>query len=482
MQINARICKATIWVFVRNGLTQVMSFVTFMVLARLLSIDDFGKVAAVYIFTELASHISGFGFADALVQKYKYTDKQFWSACWFILMISALITSVLFFGAQVWHAFLPLEDQLESIPRLLGFASIVLLFSPLSNCFEARYRKTLNIKVITIIQISSILVASIIGISMAFGGYGVWSLIAQKIAMELIRLMLYLFKQIHSLQFSFSFSFIKNLSYFGVPLVGTKLVQELTNKGAHAALACFYDTFLLGIYSTGGKFLAIINQLFGSIGGQVLFPLFTEQQFNQSKLEDALLKTMNLALFASILLFCGLSLFADPLVYLLFGEKWQASGKIFAILSLAGISSFQVKILNSYLKATGLTVLQLKISIISLVINILLLFIFLPYGIEKIAYSQTLKSFLIVALIICLIGHITKTVLRPVLNLYFKHLYGSICLLSVIVINLNEGALKASLNLEILFSLGVSLYVIILLIADRHFAKLLKQLIHRFLA
>lgn len=477
-----KIFRATLWSIASNGLTQVMSFITFMILSRLLSVDDFGKVAAVYIFTEIASHISGFGFADALVQKYKYNDKQFWSACWFILFISALVAGILFVGAQVWHAFLPFDDKTESIPLLLGYASLILLFSPLSNCFEARYRKTLNIRVITINKSASSLLGATTGIFLALSGFGAWSLIGQKIITEFLRLTFYLLREIHTIQFELSRSFLMELAYYGVPLVGKKVIQELRLKGAHVILGVFYDTFLLGIYSTGGKFLTLINQVMASIGGQVLFPMFTEQQFNRSNLGDALLKLVNLALFISIILFSSLSFFADSLICLLFGEKWQASGKIFAILSLAGISSFQVKVFNSYLNAIGLTKSQLKVSLIGLLANILLLYLFLPYGINKIAFSQLLLSFLIFAITLHYVVASYDKVFKPLKALYFKHFYASFALLLVLVVNLNEGILKASLNLEIFFSLGVSLYVIILLIVDPYFTKLLKSLHKGFFA
>ena len=86
---KAKIIKGIFWVGLKSIATHFMGFITFLILARLLSVEDFGKVAIVYLFTELATHVAGMGFAEGLIQRYQYKNRQFCSAICFVFFVQS---------------------------------------------------------------------------------------------------------------------------------------------------------------------------------------------------------------------------------------------------------------------------------------------------------------------------------------------------------------------------------------------------------
>jgi len=462
---KAKIIKGIFWVGLKSIATHFMGFITFLILARLLSVEDFGKVAIVYLFTELATHVAGMGFAEGLIQRYEYKNRQFCSAICFVFFVSAVISLFLFSVGLFFHIY-AYKGDLESIPLLLSFTALALLFSPSSKCFEAKYRKSLNIQKIAKYELFSIFVSAVVGVSLAFMGFGAWSLVFQTLALNIVRFFSYFFTEVRSFEFNIDKKFIKSLSRFGLPTIGSKIMQYSSNKAAHGLLAILYDVYLLGIYSTGNKLMVVFKEQFASLCGHIIFPVFSEQQTQPEQLVKSLFKTIQLSLIFSIIIFSALSVFSDSIIIILFGEKWADSAKIFSILAIAAIFNLQERIFTACLKSVGKTGLLFKVSIINLILSISILLLVINYGIVAIAYAQLLKVLLFCIILCKVTSNIIKINLQPLRLLYFKHLFFSLFLIYLVYLNLLDVDFVSFEKKLLLLFLSAFIYLVATVLSD----------------
>ena len=322
-----------LWSSVQRFGTILISFMSNIILARLLTPDDYGCIGMLMIFLALASTFIDGGLGSALIQKKEPTEEDYSTIFYWNLIISIILYIFLYISA-------PLVAQFYGIPLLssiLKVQGIVLITNSLSIIQLNRLKKQLEFKKIATISIVSA-VSVVIAIILAYRGWGVWSLVIQQLFVSFFNtVLLWVYGQWVPL-FIFSKKSFKELFNFGSFILLSNLVNTFCNNIQGLLIGKFFAPATMGLYSQARKLEEIASTSFSSVVDQVSYPVLAKVQ-NDRILFVSMLKKLIISLaYISFPMMIVLILIAEPLITLLYSDKWIECVPYFRILCVAGVA------------------------------------------------------------------------------------------------------------------------------------------------
>lgn len=332
--LKAKTVSGMIWSALQKFGTMGISFVSNIVLARLLTPDDYGCIGMLAIFITVSNTFVDGGFGSALIQKKEPTQKDYSTIFWWNLFLSVVLYGVLFISAPAVSRFynIPL---LESVLQVQG---IVLIINALNIVQTNQLRKSINFKRLATIHLVSHIVAAIVAIVLAYNDWGVWALVTQQIiASSITSIMLWIMNRwLPSL--CFSFESFKQLFSFGGFILASNLINTFCNNIQGLLIGKFFNPAILGYYTQARKLEEIASTSFSNVVDQVSYPVLSKLQSDNIGLKNALKKLTSSLAYVTFPMMMILILIAEPLITLLYGEKWLLSVPYFQILCIAGIA------------------------------------------------------------------------------------------------------------------------------------------------
>lgn len=316
--LKQKTIKGTAWSMIDSVANQGITFLVGLVLARLLTPQEYGLIGIILIFVAVFNSIVDSGFSNALIRK---TDAK--NIDYNTVFISNLVMSVVLFGAMFfsapWIAKFFSQPQLEPLAKVM--ASIVLI-----NAFAIIQRTLLVKKIDFKTQTKISLIASIssggIGIAMALCGYGVWSLVGQQISRQLLNtLFLWVFTKWYP-RLQFSFESFKELFGFGWKLLASSLIDTLWREIYQVVIGKFYTPATLGQYTRAHQFSSIASSNLTSIIQRVSYPVLSSIKDDIVRLKMAYKRVIKITMLITFSLMLGLAAVAKPFVLVLIGEQW----------------------------------------------------------------------------------------------------------------------------------------------------------------
>ena len=367
---------------------QAVQLLVQIFLARLLDPAQFGLIGMLLIFTAVAQSIMDSGFGSALIQK-KDADQTDASSIFFFNLILGVILALLLFLAAPLISKFYLQPALTTITRVLSLTLIINAFSLVQKSLLA---KKMDFKTQMKISLLAVIISGVIGIVMAFRGFGVWSLVAQMVSKSLFQsIFLWLFNDWRPSAI-FSLYSLKSMFSFGSKLLVSGLIDTVFNNIYQTFIGKVYSPTDLGFFSKAKSIETAAVQATGSSLGQVLFPSLVHFQDDVVNLKKAYRKTIKLSLFLHFPLMIGLWAIADPLFRFLLTDKWAPSIPYFQILCVAGLL-FPLHVLNlNILKVKGRSDLFLRLEIIKKATVILAIVLTYRHGIMVMLYGQVITS------------------------------------------------------------------------------------------
>lgn len=336
MQENLKVktISGMIWSALQRFGTMGISFVSNIVLARLLTPDDYGCIGMLAIFITVSNTFVDGGFGSALIQKKDVTQKDYSTIFWWNLFLSIVLYGVLFVSAPAVSRFynIPL---LESVLQVQG---IVLIINALNIVQTNQLRKSINFKRLATIHIVSHIVGAVLAIALAYMGWGVWALVAQQIvASSITSVMLWIMNRwMPSL--CFSVESFKQLFSFGGFILASNLINTFCNNVQGLLIGKIFNPAMLGYYTQARKLEEIASTSCSNVVDQVSYPVLSKLQSDNVGLKNAIQKLTSTLAYVTFPLMLILILIAEPLIMLLYGEKWLPSVPYFQILCIAGIA------------------------------------------------------------------------------------------------------------------------------------------------
>ncbi len=376
------------WSFIERFGTQIVLLITQIVLARLLTPFDFGLIGMLVIFIAISRVFIEGGLGTALIQKKDADDIDFSTVFLTNAIISVLLYVVLFFASPLVAAFF----RQPELKWLLRFVGLVLIFNSLGLVPFVKLEKELDFKIIAKSTILSSVLSSIVGITLAYKGMGVWALAIQMVVIYFFRTLLFWVFSGWRLPLIFSWRSFKALFDYGYKLLLSSLLDQVFQNIYLLIIGKFFLAKDLGYYTQAKKLQVVPVETLSAIVGSVTFPTFSKIQNEDEKLLLGFRKTIKMLVFINFPLMLGLAVIAKPLFFYVLGEVWMPAVPYFQLLCISGMFyTLQTSNLN-ILKVKGRSDLYLKLEVIKKVLVVLGIIIGINWGIAGLIWGSVITS------------------------------------------------------------------------------------------
>ncbi|MHB9056434.1 MAG: lipopolysaccharide biosynthesis protein [Paludibacteraceae bacterium] len=388
--LKSKMLDAFAWTTIDRFGQQIVQFVIGVILARILSPDDYGLIGMVAIFIAVSTVLVDGGFGQAIIKKQNASEKDFNTVFYFNIIASIVLYTILFFISPVISKFYN-QPQLTSILRVL---SLTALFYSIYFIQYVLLNKRMQFQSLALINIITVIVSGIVGIIMAYKGYGVWALVGQQISNQLIRSILFPVIVKWKPALLFSISVIKEFWSFSIPLLGTTLLNVLFNNIYVILLGKFYPKKKVGYYFQASKYSDTVNLTIQQILFSSTYPLLVQIQDDNERLiriQSRLVKTISLIFFPLIAV---LIVIAKPLFIVLITSKWIESIVLFQLLLIANLFTPIYSLNTSLLNAKGLTKQTFNLELVKKLLIVISIVICFSYGIKIMLLGYIIANFI----------------------------------------------------------------------------------------
>ena len=301
--------------FLGHGVT----FIVGIVLARILTPAEYGLIGIVTIFTTILTGIVDSGFSNSLIRKKDVSNDDYNTMFYTNLVFSIVLFVLLFFSAPLIAHFFA-RSELVNLTRVMGLILIIQAFSLVQNTILT---KRIDFKTKTKASVISAVVSGIIGIAMAYTGFGVWALVAQILSKQLFySSCFWIFnKWLPSRRFN-----VESLKYmwgFGWKMMLSGLLANIWNQLYQVVVGKFYSPATLGQYTRSKEYAQIFSSNFTSIVRNVTFPALAEVQDDKVRMVDAYKRVIKMTMLVTTILMISMGAVAEPLIYCLIGSQWK---------------------------------------------------------------------------------------------------------------------------------------------------------------
>ena len=372
-----------IWRFLERCGAQLVTFVVSIFLARLLDPNVYGIIALVTIFTSILQVFVDSGLGNALIQKKDADDLDFSTVFYFNMLVCVILYLIMFIAAPFIAAFYKMPE-LISVIRVL---SLVLIISGVKNVQQAYVSRNMLFKRFFFSTLGGTIGAAIIGIWMAYKGYGVWALVAQNIFNLSIDTIILWITVKWRPKLVFSFKRLKILYSFGWKLLGTSLINNVYNNIRQLIIGKMYSSSDLAYYNRGKQFPQLIDANVNTSIDSVLLPALSKEQDDKKRIKVMTRRAIKTSTYILFPLLTGLAVCAKPFVELILTEKWLESVPFLQIFCIAYMfEPIQTANLNA-IKAIGRSDIFFIQNLIKRSMGIILLIITMMISVKAIAFS-----------------------------------------------------------------------------------------------
>lgn len=296
-----------------------IAFLVSIVLARLLSPGDYGLIGLINIFIVIFNTILDGGLSTALIRKEKVTDTEFNTVFYTNLGISILLTFLLIVCAPWISSFF---KRPELIP-LLRAMSFILIINAFAIIQQTKLTRDINFKDQTKVSVIAHVGSGIIGIALAFLGYGVWALVAQQLSSRILATILFWFYAKWMPKLIFSWNSFKELFGFSWKLLVSRVINSLWGQLYQGVIGKCYSPHTLGLYTRAIQYAQMFSSGVSDVVLKVSLPVMSSIQNENERLIAATRKIIKTTMFVTFVFMMGMAAIASPLVFVLIGEKWM---------------------------------------------------------------------------------------------------------------------------------------------------------------
>ena len=368
---------------------QGVHFIVALILARVLAPEIFGTVALINVFIAILQVFVDSGLGNSLIQKKDADDLDFSSVFYFNICICCLLYLGMFFAAPAIAAFYNSSDLVSPI-RVI---SLILIISGVKNVQQAYVSRTMQFRKFFFATLGGTIGAAIIGIWMAYAGYGVWALIAQSLFNATVDTIILWCTVRWRPKRVFSLKRLIELFSYGWKLLISALLDTGYARLRQMIIGKLYSPASLAYYERGANFPENIVTNINSSINSVLFPAMSYEQENRERVRDITRRAIKVSSYIMWPMMMGLSACAGPLVSILLTDKWLPCVPFMRIFCIT-YAFYPIHTANlNAIKALGRSDIFLKLENIKKAIGLLLLIISMPHGVMVMAYSLLISSF-----------------------------------------------------------------------------------------
>ena len=383
--------------------THVLRFVVSLVMARLLAPSDYGTVGMLAIFMAIATTFQDSGFSSALIQKKDVNGDDYSTAFYFGMAVSIGFYAAFFFSAPAIASFYK-TPELVQITRTI---TLGLVINALSSVHQTHLTVNLKFGALATVSVVSLVVSSIIGIVLAYMGYGAWALVWQSVLGSAFNTVILWCVARWRPQLRFSLLSFKKLFGFGSKLLCSGMINTIYGNLYTLVIGRMFGAAEIGHFNRANGFAALPTDSVSGVVLRVNYPILSKFQDDTSRLIGAYRKLTRCVMFILVPSLFGMAAVAEPMVRVLIGEKWLPCVPLLQVLCIGMMWSPLTQINLNLLYVKGRTDLVLKLELIKKPIAFAILFLMIPFGIFWMCVGKAVYDFIA----FCFNCHYTKKIL-----------------------------------------------------------------------
>ncbi|WP_139956346.1 lipopolysaccharide biosynthesis protein [Flavicella sediminum] len=388
MSLQKQALSGVVWSFFNLFLTRGAAFVSTVFLAKILEPDDFGLLGMITIFMGIGTTLADTGLSTSLIRSVKVDDRDYSTVFYTNLLLSVVIYIIIFLIAPYVSVFYN-QPTLTDIIRVYCIGFIISATVSIQNTILT---KDMEFKKLTQYQMPATVVSIICGISLAYLGYGVWSLVWMFLINQTVRSLVFWYKASWKPILVFDTDRLKTHFEFGYKLTLSSLLNTGFKNIYNILIGKYYAISVLGFFERSQTFQHYIVSTMTSVLTNVSYPLLSKIQDDKEKLVRVFKKVMTVSFFVIAPIMLGLSVVAKPLFLSVLGEKWLEAVPFFQILCVSGVM-YPLHFLNiNLLKVLGRSDLFLKLEIYKKIVLLVVIAIAFQYGIYGLLLSSIFSS------------------------------------------------------------------------------------------
>ncbi len=372
------------WSALDNAARYGMQFMIGIVLARLLSPDDYGLLGLVGIVTVVCTALVNGGFTTALIRKKDATEEDYNTVFICNLTMSLLLYGVTFLCAPLIADFFSREE----LTPLVRVSSLGLIIGALGMVQQTRLTKRIDFKTQTKITLVASAVSGVVGIGMALTGFGVWALVGQQLTSQIIStILLYIYNRwLPCLRFSIE-SF-HELFGFGWKMMVSILLDAVWKELYQVIVGKFYNPATLGQYTRAKHYANLFSQNLTAVMERVTYPVLSSIQGDKERMVSAYRRMIRTSMFITTVALFSLGAVSEPLIYCMIGPKWHEASTYLPLICIT-YSLYPLHAINlNMLQVQGRSDLFLGLEVIKKIIILLPLFIGAFVGIMPMLWAN----------------------------------------------------------------------------------------------
>ncbi len=388
MSLKKKAAISLVWTYTQQFGNQLIGFVVSLILARVLLPEEFGLIGMITVVVAVGNVLLDGGLTKSLIREPDCDQDDYSTVFSFHLFASIFIYLIVYLIAPFIADFYE-QPELTAITRIYSLSIIITSFSVVQM---ARLTKIMDFKTLAIIAIPASIVGGVVGVGMAYTGFGVWSLVWSSLVTSTVSTVhLWIYSDwIPSIQFNKK-KFQKHFN-FGYKLTLSDFLNRIFNNIFLIVIGKYFSAAQLGFYTRAEtmKQLPVVN--ITNALNKVTYPLFVTIQDDDVRLKRVYKKLMLMVMFIVTPILIFLAVLAEPVFVFLFTDKWLPAVPYFQILCITGIlfplHSYNLTILN----VKGRSDLFLKLEVIKKIIIVLTIAVAIPFGIIALLYGQVIIS------------------------------------------------------------------------------------------
>lgn len=390
--LKAKTLSGVIWKFGERVSAQAVNFIVSIILARLLLPEDYGIIALVTVFITICNKIVVSGFATSLIQKKDADNLDFSTVFYFSLAVAVVLYTGLFFSAPFIADFNSAESDPQLFIQVIRVMGLNLFIIAVNSVQQAYVSRTMQFRKFFFSTIIGTVVSALAGIGMAYGGYGVWALVAQNIILAVVNGIVLWFMVKWRPELKFSFKRLKTLYSYGWKIFVASMLKILYNDLRSLVIGKVYTAADLAFYNKAQSFPQLIDTNVEGTIDSVLFPAISKKQSSVDDMRAMLRRAIKTTSYVLMPLLAGLSAVAKPFIIILLTDKWAESIPLMQILAFSFIFA-PVELENlQAIKAIGRSDVALKVETIKKVVGVIILIVSIPFGVTAIAVGMVIST------------------------------------------------------------------------------------------
>lgn len=392
--LKQKAIKGVAWSALERFSAQGVQFVLGLILARLLTPEDYGLIGMLAIFLAVSQTFIDSGFSSALIQKKGRDELDYSTTFYFNMVVSVAFYVLLFFAAPLIANFYD-QPILVQLTRVVGLSIVINAFGVVQR---AKFTINVDFKTQTKASLSSIIISGIVGIYLAYTGFGVWALVVQSLLRTSINVLVLWVISKWTPRDGFSYDRFKGLFSFGYKLLLSGLLDTVFKNIYTIVIGKVFSASSLGFFTRARQMAAFPSSNVTGILQRVTFPVLSEVQEDDVRLRSVYKKMIQLSALVVFPMMMGLAALAHPLIITILTDKWTETVWMLQIMCFS-MMWYPIHAINlNVINVKGRSDLFLRLEIIKKSLTTVMLLITIPLGIQAMLLGQVATSYIALGL------------------------------------------------------------------------------------